>query len=175
MLLSSSLIWVYTGNLLRHVWWSKCIGNMIPKHSMLPFTTHWANSADDKPMIFFLIFPRKQTLIFYANSKFAWNIKSIFWGNKKSTSKCHLLKFLPSIKYMQSINNNFTIFFVFLRKPSIFYFIFKGHDWLFWGLMKSQLLWVILCRFPEIERREIEGIVEEVKDRDRGERGKWMC
>ena len=27
-------------------------------------------------------------------------------------------------------------------------------------------------RFPEIERGEIEGIVEEVKDRDRGERGK---
>ena len=43
------------------------------------------------------------------------------------------------------------------------------------GLMTRQPLWVILCRLPEKGRREIEEIVEEeMKERDRGERGKWM-
>ena len=51
----------------------------------------------------FLIFPRKQDLIFYANWKqFAWNVKSCFLGkNKKNISICCLLKFLP---IMLSIN-----------------------------------------------------------------------
>ena len=31
-----------------------------------------------------------------------------------------------------------------------------------------QPLWVILCRLPEKGRREIEEIVEEMKERDRG-------
>ena len=35
-------------------------------------------------------------------------------------------------------------------------------------------MWVILCRLPEKGRREIEEIVEEMKERDREERGKWM-
>ena len=30
-----------------------------------------------------------------------------------------------------------------------------------------------LCRLPEKERREIEEIVEKMKERDRGEKGKW--
>ena len=38
------------------------------------------------------------------------------------------------------------------------------------GLSKRQFLWVILCRLPEKGRREIEEIVEEMKERDRGER-----
>ena len=38
--------------------------------------------------------------------------------------------------------------------------------------MKRQPLWVILCRLPEKRRREIEGKVEEMKERDMGERGK---
>ena len=42
-------------------------------------------------------------------------------------------------------------------------------DWLFWGLTKHQSLRVILCCFPEKGRKEI---VEEMKDRDREERGK---
>ena len=45
----------------------------------------------------------------------------------------------------------------------------KKIDLLCWGLMTSQPLWVILCRLPEKERREIEEIVEEMKERDRGE------
>ena len=36
--------------------------------------------------------------------------------------------------------------------------------------MTRQPLWVILCHLPEKGRREIE----EMKKRDRGERGKWM-
>ena len=38
--------------------------------------------------------------------------------------------------------------------------------------MTRQPLWVILCRLPEKGRREIEEIVEEMKERDRGERQK---
>ena len=33
-----------------------------------------------------------------------------------------------------------------------------------------QLLWVILCRLPKKGSRQIEEIVEEMKERDRGER-----
>ena len=40
-----------------------------------------------------------------------------------------------------------------------------------WGLKTRQLLWVILCRLPEKERKEIEETVEETKKRDREERG----
>ena len=36
-----------------------------------------------------------------------------------------------------------------------------------WGLTTSQPLWVILCRLPEKGRKEIEEIVEEMKERDR--------
>ena len=36
--------------------------------------------------------------------------------------------------------------------------------------MTRQLLWVILCRLPEKGRKEIEEIVEEIKERDREER-----
>ena len=38
-------------------------------------------------------------------------------------------------------------------------------------LRKRQPLWVILCRLLEKGRKEIEEIVEEMKERDRGERG----
>ena len=36
--------------------------------------------------------------------------------------------------------------------------------------MACQPLWVIVCHLPEKGRREIEEIVEEMKERDRGER-----
>ena len=39
-------------------------------------------------------------------------------------------------------------------------------DWLTgWGLTTRQPLWVILCRLPEKGRKEIEEIVEEIKER----------
>ena len=40
--------------------------------------------------------------------------------------------------------------------------------------MTCQPLWVILCRLPEKGRKEIEEIVEEMKERDREERGTGM-
>ena len=43
-------------------------------------------------------------------------------------------------------------------------------DWLSWGLTTRQPLRVSLCRLPQKGRREIEEIVEEMKERDRGER-----
>ena len=47
-------------------------------------------------------------------------------------------------------------------------------DWLCWGLTTHQPLWVILCRLPEKGRKEIEEIVEEMKERDREDRGTWI-
>ena len=48
--------------------------------------------------------------------------------------------------------------------------------WIFfllcWGLMTCQPLWVILSHLPEKGRREIDKIVEKMKERDRGERQK---
>ena len=46
--------------------------------------------------------------------------------------------------------------------------------WLCWGLTTRQPLRVILCRLPEKGRKEIEERVEEIKERDREERGTGM-
>ena len=43
-----------------------------------------------------------------------------------------------------------------------------------WGLRTRQPLSVILCCLPEKGRKEIEKIVEEMKERDREERGTGM-
>ena len=43
--------------------------------------------------------------------------------------------------------------------------------WLCWDLTTRQPLRVILCRLPEKGRKEIEERVEEMKERDREERG----
>ena len=40
--------------------------------------------------------------------------------------------------------------------------------------MTRQPLWVILCHLPQKGRREIEEVVDEMKETDRGEGGKWM-
>ena len=47
-------------------------------------------------------------------------------------------------------------------------------DWLCWGLTTRQPLRVILCRLPEKGRKEIEEIVEEMKEGGREERGTGM-
>ena len=39
-----------------------------------------------------------------------------------------------------------------------------------WGLTTCQPLWVILCCLPGKGRRQIEQTVDEMKERDRGER-----
>ena len=51
---------------------------------------------------------------------------------------------------------------------------FSTADWLCWGLTTRQPLRVILCRLPEKGRKEIEERVEEMKERDREERGTGM-
>ena len=38
--------------------------------------------------------------------------------------------------------------------------------------MTCQPLWAILCRLPDKGRKEIEETIEEMKERDREERGK---
>ena len=43
-----------------------------------------------------------------------------------------------------------------------------------WGFTTRQPLWVILCHLPEKGRKEIEEIVEEMKERDRDERETQM-
>ena len=48
------------------------------------------------------------------------------------------------------------------------------NDWLCWGLTTRQPLWVILCRLPEKGRKEIEEIVEEMKETIREETGTGM-
>ena len=40
--------------------------------------------------------------------------------------------------------------------------------------MTRQPFWVILCRLPEKGRNELEEIVKEIKERDRGERRTGM-
>ena len=47
-------------------------------------------------------------------------------------------------------------------------------DLLCWGLTIRQHLWVILCHLPMKRRKEIEETVEEIKERDREERGTGM-
>ena len=63
----------------------------------LTITTHWANS-DDK-MIIFLIFLRNQALTLHANCLLRDNLHEMSKPNKKkkNTSKCNLVKFLPSM------------------------------------------------------------------------------
>ena len=52
--------------------------------------------------------------------------------------------------------------------------IFDSVFFLCWGLTTRQPLRVILCRLPEKGRKEIEEGVEEMKERDREERGTGM-
>ena len=40
-----------------------------------------------------------------------------------------------------------------------------------WGLATCQPLWVNLCHLPEKVKKEIEELVEEMKERDREEKG----
>ena len=52
---------------------------LFAEKNILILTNLLANSADDKLVIFFLIFPRKQDLTFHAKL-IAWNAKSCFLG-----------------------------------------------------------------------------------------------
>ena len=54
------------------------------------------------------------------------------------------------------------------------FFFFFFFFFVCWGLTTRQPLWVILCRLPEKGRKEVEEIVEEMKERNREERGTGM-
>ena len=64
-------------------------GETISLWKNLTATTLSVNLADDKLMIFFLIFPRKQGLTFLANChqwrQFAGNVKTCFLGKIRKT------------------------------------------------------------------------------------------
>ena len=76
------------------------------------------------------------------------------------------------------------MFFLFFTENRLWHFMqtiawnvkasFLWIDWLCWGLTTRQPLRVILCRLPEKGRKEIEERVEEMKERDREERGTGM-
>ena len=63
------------------------------------------------------------------------------------------------VEALRRYGSDFTFFFFFL---------------LCLGLTARQPLWVILCRLPEKGRRQIEEVVEEMKERDMGEGKKWI-
>ena len=67
----------------------------------LTFTTLWANSADDKLMIFFLFFQKIGFVIsckLSSKETICMKCQSLFYGtNKKNISKFCLQKFLPSV------------------------------------------------------------------------------
>ena len=50
----------------------------------------------------------------------------------------------------------------------------RGFFYCVWGFRTCPPLWVILCHLPEKGRKEIEETVEELKERDRQERGTGM-
>ena len=88
---------------------------------------------------------------------------------------CHGLFVLPLVSlvdYTGNCDSSWT-------SPSLLFFFFFFFveirtcmiDWLCWGLTTCQPLRVILCRLPEKGRKEIEERVEEMKERDREERG----
>ena len=60
------------------------------------------------------------------------------------------------------------------RNAKIYFCCQNGFFLLCWGLTTRQPLRVILCRLPEKGRKEIEERVEEMKERDREERGTGM-
>ena len=104
----------------------------------------------------FLIFPRKYTLTFHANCllriQLAWSVKAYFLDKIRKISQ--------NVVGELSIKDYWT-------------FPATG-DWLWWDLTTCQPLWIILCCLPEKGRQEIEEIVEEMKERDREERGTGM-
>ena len=69
----------------------------------------------------------------------------------------------------------YVVCWVFLQTFQIYFCIpANSMDWLCWGLTTRQPLWVILCRLPEKGRKEIEEIVEEMKETIREEIGTEM-
>ena len=81
--------------------------------------------------------------------------------------KLFAVELLKSTHNMFSCGNKWQTY---LNAPLIWSYEFNRF-WLCWGLTTRQPLRVILCRLPEKGRKEIEERVEEMKERDREERG----
>ena len=75
----------------------------------------------------------------------------------KQNCLVHTLSIAPDHRNIHKI-----FFLVFYKNICCGY----SSDWFCWGLTAGQLLWVILCRLPEKGRKEVEEIVEEMKERD---------
>ena len=149
-------------------------------------------STADDILFFFLYFFRVNK-----TGHFMWivcqadnsNEMSFLWKKKKKKKKnwkCCLLRIclaLYRLRYIISLKHwmlgknfrrwHFEIFFLFFLENRIWDH-HHGFDWLCWGLTTRQPLRVILCRLPEKGRKEIEERVEEMKERDREERGTGM-
>ena len=78
----------------------------------LTWTTIWANSADDKLVIFFLIFPRKQDSTFQeiVSSRAICIKRQILFSGKmwENISTCRLLKILIDSAKRLSANHNYS-------------------------------------------------------------------
>ena len=81
----------------------------------LTFTTLLANSADDKLVIFFLLFPENRFWHFMqivSSETICMKYQKLFsWKNKKNISKCCLLKILPrvlSVNYVALLHCDIT-------------------------------------------------------------------
>ena len=84
-----------------------------------------------------------------------------------------LLSFTDQFVHVVSINPDKVLFSI--KIFDIFLFLHENVCYRFWlCLTTRQPLWVILCRLPEKGRKETEEIAEEMKERDREERGTGM-
>ena len=81
---------------------------------------------------------------------------------------------IQSQSFLGSGEENFQVFLPYMGIAAILFNCAEPFDWLCWGLTTRQSLRVILCRLPEKGRKEIEERVEEMKERDREERGTGM-
>ena len=100
-----------------------------------------------------------------------------------SGSTFELTKFLKFSKadiWIVSFKFEATLTKYVLKILAIFFSLDILHAWQMtnksscWGLMTRQPLWVILCLPSEKRKKEIEDLVEEMKERDTGERGTGM-
>ena len=116
-------------------------------------TTLLANSTDEKFMIFFYMFPRKQDLTFHANClhwrQYAQNVKICFFREKKKENyfECRLLKILSRALYV--LNKPFPL--------KSFWYIPKLNYLLIGGVVYSEY-WLYFLWFSLLQSRVI-GVV----------------
>ena len=109
--------------------------------------------------------------------KAIWNYQHFFHTNVWSPYKCIQKQNWPRCKKVRCqcmttilatlVDRPFQMIYAKILPQGIL-------GWLSWGLTTRQPLLVILCRLPEKGRKETEEIAEEIKGRDREERGTGM-